>query len=114
MEYLVSLPVFGIILTMLPKSVTAAIAMELSINKGGLRGLAVSAVIVTGIISALLAPFFIKTFKLKDPVAVGIAMGASGHIISTATALELGEIQGAAGGIAITLMGIITSIILFF
>lgn len=103
-----------VIHSLLPKSVTTAIAMELSVNNGGLGGLTVSAVIVTGIISAVLAPFFIKTFKLKDPVAAGIAMGASGHAISTATALELGEIQGAAAGIAITLMGIITSIILFF
>jgi putative effector of murein hydrolase len=100
--------------SLLPKSVTTAIALELSVKNGGLGGLTVSAVIVTGIISATLAPFFMKVLKLKDPIAAGIAMGASGHAISTATALELGEVQGAMAGIAISLMGIITSLIVIF
>ncbi|MDR1931134.1 MAG: LrgB family protein, partial [Treponema sp.] len=69
--------------SLLPKSVTAAIALELSENHGGLGGLTVSAVILTGMFCAAAGPFFIKTLKLKDPVAAGLAMGASGHAIGT-------------------------------
>jgi putative effector of murein hydrolase len=101
-------------LSMLPKSLTTAIAMELSVKHQGLGGLTVSAVIVTGISSAALGPFFIKALKLKDPVAAGVAMGACGHAIGTAAALELGETQGAMGGIAIGFMGIISSLIFIF
>jgi putative effector of murein hydrolase len=100
-----------IILSLLPKSVTTAIAIDLSAARGGLTGITVSAVIITGIFSAFISPFLIKTFKLKDPIAAGVAMGASGHAICTAAALELGETQGAMSGIALGLMGIITSIL---
>jgi putative effector of murein hydrolase len=105
-----------IALSMLPKSVTTAIAMELSEKYGGLVGVTVPAVIITGVFSAFVTPFFIKALKLKDPVAAGVAMGASGHAICTSAALELGETQGAMSGIAIGIVGLFTSIIflLFF
>jgi putative effector of murein hydrolase len=99
---------------MIPKSVTTAIALELVQKNGGIPGIAVTAVIVTGVSSAAFSPFFIRLFKLKDPIAAGVAMGASGHAIGTAAALELGETQGAMSGIAISLMGIITSLIFMF
>ena len=105
-----------IILSLLPKSVTTAIAIDLSSAQGGLTGITVSSVIITGIFSAFVSPYLIKALKLKDPVAAGVAMGASGHAICTSVALEMGETQGAMSGIALGLMGIITSIffVLFF
>jgi putative effector of murein hydrolase len=107
--------VFGIggaiTMSLAPKSVTTAIALELAQKNGGIPGITATAVIVTGVCSAAFSPFFVKLFRLKDPVAQGVAFGASGHAIGTAAALELGEIQGAMAGIAITLMGIITSLI---
>jgi putative effector of murein hydrolase len=105
-----------IILSLLPKSVTTAIAIDLSSAQGGLTGITVSSVIITGIFSAFVSPYLIKALKLKDPIAAGVAMGASGHAICTSVALELGETQGAMSGIALGLMGIITSIffVLFF
>jgi putative effector of murein hydrolase len=101
----------AITVSMLPKSVTIAIALELAQKNGGIPGIAVTAVIITGVFSAAFSPFFVKLFKLKDPVAAGVAIGASGHAIGTAAALELGETQGAMGGIAVSLMGIMTSLI---
>ncbi|MDR1899709.1 MAG: LrgB family protein [Treponema sp.] len=103
-----------ITVSMLPKSVTTAIALELTQKNGGIPGIAATAVIVTGVFSAAFSPFFVKLFKLRDPVASGLAFGASGHAIGTAAALELGETQGAMGGIAISLMGILTSVIFLF
>jgi putative effector of murein hydrolase len=100
--------------SLLPKSVTTAVALELAKKNGGVPGIAATAVIVTGVFSAAFSPFFIKLFRLKDPVAAGVACGASGHAIGTAAALEMGETQGAMGGIAIGLMGIITSVIFLF
>ena len=103
-----------ITVSLLPKSVTTAIAMELSVNNGGLVGLAISAVIITGITSGTFAPIFVKIFKLKDPVAAGVAIGSSGHAIGTAAAIELGEIQGAMSGLSMSLIGIVTSVIYLF
>ena len=104
----------AITMSILPKSVTSAIAMELSAKSGGFGNLAVSMVIFSGFITAVFSPLFIKIFKLKDPVAVGIAIGASGHSMGTATALQLGETEGAMSGLRISVMGIITSIIWIF
>jgi putative effector of murein hydrolase len=103
-----------ITMSIIPKSVTTAIAIELAGKNGGLTGLAISAVIVTGVISAAFAPFFIKVFRLKDPLAAGIAIGSSGHAIGTAAAIELGETEGAMSGLAMSIMGIITSVIFVF
>ena len=103
-----------ITMSILPKSVTTAIAIELSEKGGGIESLTISIVIITGIISATFSPFFVRVFKLKDPVAVGVAMGASGHAIATATAIQLGETEGAMSGLSIPIMGIVTSIIWIF
>ncbi|MDR2111333.1 MAG: LrgB family protein [Spirochaetaceae bacterium] len=98
-------------MSLLPKSVTTAIALELSARNGGLGGITLSAVIVTGMASAIMSPFFVKALGLKDPVASGIAIGTSGHAIGTAAALELGETEGAMSGLAMALSGIITSVL---
>jgi len=103
-----------ITVSMLPKSVTTAIALELSRRSGGLAGLTVTGIIITGLTSASFSPFFIKLFKLKDPVAAGLAMGTSGHAVGTAAAIELGETQGAMSGLAMGLSGIISAVIFIF
>jgi putative effector of murein hydrolase len=99
--------------SLFPKSVTTAIAIELSAKYGGLVGVTVPAVIISGVFSAFASPFLIKVLKLKDPVAAGVAMGTSGHAICTSVALELGETQGAMSGIAIGVAGLFTSLIFF-
>jgi putative effector of murein hydrolase len=104
----------AITVSLLPKSVTTAIALELAQKNGGIPEIAATAVIITGVCGAAFSPFFVKLFRLKDPVATGLACGVSGHAIGTAAALELGETQGAMGGIAISLAGIITSLIFLF
>jgi len=103
-----------ITVSMLPKSVTTAIALELSRRAGGLAGLTVTGTIITGIASTSFSPFFIKIFKLNDPLAAGLAMGTSGHAMATAAAIELGETEGAMSGLAIGLSGIISAAIFIF
>jgi putative effector of murein hydrolase len=98
-------------ISLVPKSTTTAIAMELAEKYGGVGAIAAFAVLITGISSALLGPVLIQVLKLKDPVAMGVAMGVSGHVVGTAKALELGDVQGAMSGVAICLTGIFTSIL---
>ena len=100
-----------ITMSILPKSVTTAIAIELSARSGGVSGLAISMVMITGLVSVTCTPFIVRIFKLKDPVALGVAIGSSGHALGTAGAIQFGETEGAMSGISIPVMGIITSII---
>ena len=66
------------------------------------------AVIGTGILGGILAPFLIKVFHITDPVAAGLAIGASSHAVGTSKAIEIGEVEGAMSGLAIGICGIIT------
>jgi len=103
-----------ILYSLLPKSVTAAIAVNLSEGYGGLRALTVICVAFTGIIGAILNPILLKTFKLKNKIATGLSMGVSSHVIGTAKAKEIGEIEGALSSVAIATAGFITALIYLF
>ena len=100
--------------SMLPKSVTTAIALGISENGGGIPGITAEAVIVTGLEGAMLAPLFAKLFRVKDPVAEGVAIGACSHAVGTSKAMEIGALQGAMSSIAICVCGIFTSILALF
>lgn len=100
--------------SLMPKSVTTAIAMDLAEANGGVASLAALAVIFTGVVGAILAPSFSKWFHVEDPLAQGIAIGACSHALGTARALEMGEVQGAMSGLALSVCGVLTVILSFF
>ena len=100
--------------SMIPKSVTTPIAMEVSKNLGGIVPITIAAVIVTGIMGAVLAPTLIRLLKVDNSVAAGVAIGASSHAVGTSKAIEIGETEGAMSGIAIGISGIITVVLSMF
>lgn len=100
--------------SLLPKSVTTPIAIEVSSQLGGLIPVTVAAVIITGIAGAIFTPVMIKIFGIKEPIAAGVAIGACSHAMGTTKALELGQIQGAMSGIAIGVTGVMTVIYALF
>ena len=100
--------------SLLPKSVTTPIAMELSAQAGGVPAVTVAAVIFTGILGAILSPLLVKLFRVRHPVARGVAIGTSSHAIGTPKALELGELEGAMSGVSIGVAGISTVLIFLF
>ena len=100
--------------SLLPKSVTTAIAVSIAESSGGLPALTAASVIITGIEGAMLAPLFAKVFRVTDPVVEGVAIGACSHAVGTSKALEIGPLQGAMSSIALCVCGIITSILAMF
>lgn len=99
------------IITLLPKSVTNPIAIVLSAQHGGDIYLTSVIVIIAGIFGAVTGPWFLKISGIDSPLAKGIALGSASHGIGTAKALEIGALEGAAGGLAIALMGLFTSLL---
>lgn len=97
--------------TLLPKSVTAAIAMEISRELDGIPSLTVPIVIMTGITGNLLANLICKLFRIVNPVAKGVAIGTSSHAMGTAKAIDMGEIEGAMSSISIAVAGFMTVIV---
>lgn len=100
--------------SLLPKSVTTAIALDISEQLGGVDTITLTAVIVCGIGGAVIHPLVIKALHLKDSVATGVAMGTASHAIGTAKALEMGEVEGAVSGVSMGVAGICTVIIALF
>lgn len=96
---------YDIIVSCVPKFVTTAIAIELADGLGGISAITLVMVIFSGISGSIISPYILKIFKIKDPVAQGIALGSTAHAIGTARAMELGEVQGAMSGLSIGVTG---------
>ena len=95
-------------------SVTTAIAISVAESHGGIAPVTVVAVLLTGILGSIIAPFMIRLLRIKNPVEVGIAIGACSHAVGTSKAIEIGETEGAMSGLAIGVCGIITVVFSMF
>ena len=100
-----------LIASLAPKSVTTPIAMALSESNGGIPALTAVVVVVAGVMGSIIAPPIMNWLGIKSPIAKGIALGASSHGVGTATAIQMGAIEGALSGLAIGIMGTITSLL---
>lgn len=94
--------------TLLPKSITTAIGMGVSEELGGIVTITVTVIIVTGVLGNIIAEKVCKIFRIKDPIAKGVAIGTAAHAIGTAKAMEMGEVEGAMSSLAIAVAGLIT------
>lgn len=94
--------------TFLPKSITTAIGMGVSEELGGYVSITVAVIILTGVLGNIMAETVLKVFRIKEPVARGVAAGTAAHAIGTAKAMELGEVEGAMSSLSIVVSGLIT------
>ncbi len=97
-------------LTLLPKSITAAMGMSVSEELGGIPSLTVPIIIMTGITGNIIAEKVCKLLRIKEPIAKGIAIGSASHAMGTAKAMEMGEIEGAMSSLSIAVAGVLTVI----
>ena len=94
--------------TLLPKSVTTAIGMDIAKELGGHSEIAAAEIIITGVLGNMAAEPICRIFAIRHPVAKGIALGTSAHAIGTAKAMEMGETEGAMSSLAIVVAGVCT------
>ena len=100
----------SILISLMPKSVTTAIGMSLSEMFGGMGGVTVAAIIVTGIGGNMMGPVLCKLFGITDEVAQGVAFGTAAHVIGTAKANELSQLTGAASSLSLVVAGLLTAV----
>ena len=74
--------------TLLPKSITTAIGMDVSAELGGIPSVTAAVIIITGLF--------------------GISLGTAAHAIGTAKAMETGKVEGAMSSLSIVISGICT------
>lgn len=98
--------------SLIPKSLTTAIGVAISQEFGGIEVITVFAIIITGIVGAVISPFVFKIFNIKMRVAKGIGLGTAAHAIGTSKAIEMGEVEGGMSGLSIALAGFISVILI--
>ena len=94
--------------TLLPKSITTAIGMDVSEQLGGHVSITVAVIIITGVIGNMIAESVCRAFHITDPIARGVAIGTASHAIGTTKAMELGEVEGAMSSLSIVVAGVLT------
>lgn len=93
------------------KSVTAPIAIQLADIVAGNPTLVAAFVILTGMIGAMFGPALMSLARVDDPLARGLALGTISHGQGAAQALLENELAGGAAGIAIALAAVATSLL---
>lgn len=97
--------------SLLPKSVTSAIGVPLSQLSGGIGAITTPVIIITGIIAGSLAEPLFRLLRITDPLAQGVALGTSGHVVGTSKANELGPLIGAVSSLSLVVAGLLTSVL---
>ncbi|EPR7135391.1 LrgB family protein [Vibrio vulnificus] len=101
----------SLIASLLGKSVTTPIAMEISSHLGGEAAVAAILVLLVGLFGAILAYPIYNLLDIKHPIARGLTMGTVSHALGTATCVEKAPGDAAFSSLALVLCGIITSIL---
>lgn len=96
---------------LMPKSVTAPIAIEVADQLTGMPSITIVGLFITGFIGAIFADRICLLFRIKDKVAAGVGIGTSTHALGTTKALQMGETEGALSGLSIGVAGIMTVLI---
>lgn len=98
----------SMIVSLMPKSVTTPIGIAISKQFNGIVPVTVLAIILSGIIGAIIGPTICRIFRITNRIAIGISLGTASHAIGTTKALEIGETEGAMSSLSIGIAGMMT------
>lgn len=99
------------LLSLAPKSATAAVSMQIAEGIGGVPAIAACLTIVTGIIGAVLGPYVLTLAGIRSPRARGVALGTASHGIATARAFNESELAGCYASLAMGLNAVLTAVL---
>ncbi len=100
-----------VVLSLAPKSVTAGVAMGISELLHADPSLTAVAVIITGIMGAMIVTPLMNRAGIRDFRARGFAVGVAAHGIGTARAFQVDSVAGVFAGIAMSLNALLTSLL---
>ena len=99
-------------MTVLSKSITTPLAIEVSAAIGGIPQLAAVIVITTGIVGAMVAPVIYTVLNIQRDEIKGISLGTVAHAIGTASAVKISDMAAALASTALCLNGVFTALLL--
>ena len=94
--------------TLLPKSITTAIGMDLSAELDGIVPITVSAIMITGLFGNIAGAQLCRLLGINNPIAKGIAIGTASHVMGTSKAMEIGKVEGAMASLSVAVAGCMT------
>ncbi|WP_251942445.1 LrgB family protein [Staphylococcus sp. Marseille-Q5304] len=101
-----------VIVTMLPRSITAAVGIEVSHQLGGTDTLTVMFIITTGLVGSIAGSYLVRIGRFETSIAKGLTYGNASHAFGTARALEIDLESGAYSSIGMILTAVLSSIFL--
>ena len=101
----------AVVLSLAPKSVTAGVAMGISESLHADPSLTAVAVVLTGIMGAIVVTPLMNRMGIADFRARGFAVGIAAHGIGTARAFQVDAVAGVFAGIAMSLNALVTSLL---
>jgi putative effector of murein hydrolase len=99
---------YDFIISILPRSITTPIAIEVSKEIGGLPTLTTVFVIITGILGGVVGPSVLKWLSIKTPIAKGLALGMGAHGVGTNKAMEYGNQEAVFSSLGMIFAALIT------
>ncbi|QIA63390.1 CidB/LrgB family autolysis modulator [Vibrio astriarenae] len=101
---------FELLASLMGKSVTTPIAMEIASFLGGVPAIAAIMVLIAGLVGAILAYPIYRLFNIKSPISRGLTMGCVSHALGTATSAEKNTQDAAFSSLSLVICGVVTSI----
>jgi predicted murein hydrolase (TIGR00659 family) len=98
--------------SLMPRSVTTPIAMDISQMIGGAATMTAVFVIITGIIGSIMGPLIIRYLPIRTVIAKGAMFGMGAHGVGTSKAFELGELEGTISSLSMIVAAIISVIVI--
>jgi predicted murein hydrolase (TIGR00659 family) len=105
-----------VVLSLVPKSVTAPVAMGIADKIGGIPALAAVFAVITGLIGAIAGKYLFDALRIPTDAegwaARGFALGTASHGIGAARALQVNAYAGAYAGLALGLQVVLASLLI--
>jgi predicted murein hydrolase (TIGR00659 family) len=99
-----------VIRSLVPKSVTAPVAMGLADRLGGVPAMAAVFAVLTGMVGAVSAKALFGLLRVNDWSVRGFALGTTSHGIGAARAMQVHPDAGAYAGLALALQVLLASL----
>ena len=100
----------AVIMSLASKSVTTPIAMEVTQVLGGIPSLTAAIVVITGLIGAVIGFKTLSVGHVRNPMALGLSMGAASHALGTSAAMDRDQFVGAYASLGLTINGILAAL----
>lgn len=94
--------------SLIPRSITTPIAMNVSQVIGGVPSMTAVFVIITGILGSMIGPLVMRVFRIRGDIARGVLFGTSAHGTGTSKAFEFNSLSGTISSISMIVAALFT------